>query len=105
MNKERTFTPTIENEHLVNDIKRHVVCAANRFPCGLIICGARHWDSVMSEVADRLDIKGGNEEQGFIDQFQNFMTREEANRVATKNGQKLRESMIKGDIAFSENFY
>lgn len=99
------YTPDKDNIATVNGCKRKVVCAANKFPCGLIICGARHWDSIMSAVADRLNIKGGNEEQGFIDQWQNYMTRDEARIVALANKQDLREPFNDGDIAFSENFY
>lgn len=105
MNKEISFTPDKDNIATVNGLKRHVVCAANRFPCGLVICGARHWDEIMCNVADRLGLRGGNEEQGFVDQWQNFMTREEAAQVALINKQPLREMVIKGDYLFSENLY
>lgn len=63
-----------------------VVCAANRID-GIIICGARHWDKIMCRVADRLGIKGGREEQGFINQFGEFLTREEAMEVVKASGQ------------------
>lgn len=88
---------------------RHVVCAANRFDHNgekLVICGARHWDSIMSKVVDAIGIDDRKEsEQGFIDQYQNFITRKEACIIALTNNQPLCEPLRPNDIAFSENFY
>lgn len=99
------FEPDKDNFLTVRGYKRHVVCAANRFPCGTVLLGARHWDAIMCDVATKLGLKGGNEEQGFIDQWQNFMTRKEASAVVLGNNQTLRETPIEGDILFSENLY
>jgi hypothetical protein len=84
---------------------RVVVCAANRFPDGTIILGARHWDRLMREHAKLLEVKGGREEQGFIDQGQVFMTREEAWVVANAANQIVRR--VGGDegCLYSENLY
>jgi hypothetical protein len=65
-----------------------VVCAANKFD-DVILCGARHWDKVMCAQANAMGIKGGTEEQGFIDQFGDFLTREEAMEIVKKNGQRF----------------
>jgi len=74
--------------------QRVVVCAACKMG-SIIFAGARHWDSVMRS---QLDLLGGydkmiaiygKEEQGFIDQFGEFMTRKEALEVAIKAGQKI----------------
>lgn len=99
------FTPDKDDITKVNGMKRYVVCAANRFTCGTIITGARHWDSIMCDLADKLNLDGGKEEQGFIDQWQNFMTREEATKVVLTNKQWLRETPLDSDILFSENLY
>ena len=89
---------------------QRVVCAANRNrKTGLIICGARHFDSVMhrqmeARPADERDDWRGSEE-GFIDQFGKFLTREEAHVVATERGQFFRR--VGGDerSLYSENLY
>lgn len=67
-----------------------IVCAANKLPNGLIICGARHWDNLMREQADAagwFDNRCGHEEQGFIDQFGEWYNREDALKVVLKSGQ------------------
>lgn len=78
-----------KQEYFDDRMVRRVICAANRFPDGLILCGARHWDSVMCAQATALGIKGGNEEQGFIDQYGVFMDRKEAMQVAKDAGQAI----------------
>jgi len=100
-----TYTPDENDFTCVNGTPRRVVCAANRFPCGLVITGARHWDDIMCAVADRLGIKGGKEEQGFIDQWQNFITREDAVTIVLTHKQQLREVPLEGDFLFSEHLY
>lgn len=85
---------------------RHVVCAANRFSDGLIICGARHWDGIMVAVADKLELDERHGcEQGFIDQYGHFITRTEAAQISKTNNQPMRDPIPNGDYAFSENFY
>lgn len=86
--------------------KQFVVCAANRFPDGMILCGARHWDNIMCAQADAMGIKGGNEQQGFIDQFGDFLTREEAMRIVKENGQRFDIERNGGShVLFSEGLY
>lgn len=85
-------------------VQRRVVCSANRFPDGVIILGARHWDPLMREHANLLGRRGGNEEQGFIDQWRVFMTREEAWLVAVDAGQIIRDVGCQGEL-YSENLY
>lgn len=100
-----------------------IVCAANRHNQSLIIvCGARHFDSVMEHVIKH---NGGypywNDcECGFIDQYGNFYTREEAWIVANENGQiakriegvytdefgQIRKGVeVNEGILYSENLY
>lgn len=88
----------------MNSVQRRVVCAANRFQDGVIILGARHWDSLMCEHAKLLGRRGGNEEQGFIDQWRAFMTREEAWIVAVAANQIIRDVGCDGEL-YSENLY
>ena len=87
-----------------------VVCAACRLDYEgekIILTGARHWDSVMCRMADALVIDGGDEEQGFIDQFGDFLTREEAMQIVLKNGQPFDKDRNGGGTSglFSEGLY
>lgn len=81
---------------------RRVVCAAIRKD-RLIIAGARHYDSVM-----RAAIKSMNRpdlfkaEQGFIDQWGVFLSREEALSIARNAGQIEADS---AKMLFSEDLY
>lgn len=85
--------------------QRRVVCAANMFPDGVIILGARHWDPLMCAHSNLLGRRGGNEEQGFIDQWRVFMTREEAWIVAEEANQIVyRGNWVEG-VLYSENLY
>ena len=88
--------------------ERRVVCAAVRFggDDGMIFTGPRHFDKTMLSIIrywpHRLD---GPEEQGFIDQEGNFLTREEAWVVATDACQIIRRVGGDGSKLFSENLY
>lgn len=86
-----------------------VVCAANKLPVAggfVILCGARHWDKVMCKQADVMGLRGGDEQQGFIDQFGDFLTREEAMVVVKESGQPFNIERNVGDIClFSEGLY
>lgn len=83
-----------------------VVCAANRLKTnGRIICGARHWDAVMrSQVKDGEGF-GGDWEQGFVNQFCEFLTREEAWEIARKNGQIINHEWDNQKTLYSESLY
>jgi hypothetical protein len=88
-------------------VQQVVVCAANRLEGGVILCGARHWDDVMCAQAEAMGIKGGNEEQGFIDQFGTFLTREEAMQIVIESGQTFDADRNggAGSALFSEGLY
>ena len=102
-----------------------VVCAAIRFG-DVILCGARHWDGVMRQQVrtigsnplcsepdgvrwdrGRSILRGeGKEEQGFIDQFGEYLTREHAMELVKANGQPFNIERNGGDIhLFSEGLY
>lgn len=87
--------------------QRRVVCAANRDVSGALILGARHWDMLMLTQAHQWP-HCFFEEQGFIDQRGQFMTRQQAWDVASAAGQIIRR--VGGDDAnggtlYSENIY
>lgn len=95
-----------------------VVCAAIRHPQNaIIICGSRHYDSVMREIirficgTPEVARKNGFHscEQGFINNKGEFMTREEAWTIARKAGQIIRlvggQTDRETGTLYSENLY
>ena len=98
------------NENM--SVPRHIVCAANKFelPDGthIVVCGARHHDKIMNRVLDVLELvhpEGKDGEQGFIDQYQQFVSRKDARYIVLKNKQSLRGSTPMLDELYSENLY
>lgn len=94
---------------------RFVVCAACRYG-DLIIAGARHFSPAMCSQLDRIRedrlIEAdamGKAEQGFIDQYDVFMSREEAYEVALAAGQlntrRSKSGNPNGKTLFSEDLY
>lgn len=72
------------------EVSARIVCAAIRnVESGLVLAGARHFDTVMVCVVRYLKEREHlfDWEQGFIDQFGNFLTRQEAWTVAEAAGQ------------------
>ncbi len=59
----------------------------------------------MCQQANALGIKGGTEEQGFIDQWRVFMTREEAWLVAEAARQIIYRGNWGAGVLYSENLY
>lgn len=89
-----------------------IVCAALRGDIGgEIVLGVRHHDEHMREElnTERCRFTGDRWEQGFVDKYGNFQTREEAWLIAEAAGQIRRR--VGGDHAFgagklySENLY
>lgn len=112
-NANKADTPALYNPDL-KDIKdgvpvRRVVCAAiRRKDGGAMVCSARHFDEVMnSEIARSLYLRGEwvDADQGFIDQFGVFMTRQEAWTVANAAGQIVRRVGGDDGCLYSENLY
>lgn len=89
------------------DLRSRVVCAAVRYPDGTMLIGPRHFDSVMQAQrrAHGSRLKGELYEEGFIDQFGTFMTREEAHVVATQKNQFFRRCPGDEQCLYSENLY
>lgn len=84
-----------------------VVCAACRWPDGHIISGIRHYSPDM-----RLSIalQGYNPvevgiEQGFIDNYGNFLTRQEAYKIAVENKQYRPYEPFTPGTLYSEDLY
>jgi hypothetical protein len=85
-----------------------IVCAA-MYKEGRIICGARHFDAVMRQQMEASEgIKWWRScKQGFINQFGEFLTREEAYIIALEQGQIYRPDGGSGDkkTLYSEMCY
>ena len=87
-------------------VRRRIVCAANRRPDGVLVCSARHNDPRMHLQKALVGGEWDDEEQGFVDQWGVFLTREDAWRVAKAAGQLIRE--VGGNNLgrlYSENLY
>jgi len=86
---------------------QRVVCAAIRHEFGAIICGPRHFDSTMHEQISNSKIGGWElAEQGFVDQFGEFLTRKEALVIAKLAKQIYRNfDDDSGNELFSEHLY
>jgi len=82
-----------------------IVCAAN-YKDGTIFCGARHCDRVMRYQAAAANTTLTASKQGFINQFGEFLTREEALKIVLENGQPFNSERngSKTEL-FSEGLY
>ena len=81
---------------------QRIVCAANKdSSTRKIVLGIRHCDRFMHDT----DVDNRFAEQGFVDQFGTFLTREEAWKVAVAANQIIRR--VGGDEGrlYSENLY
>lgn len=86
--------------------QNRIVCAANRYNTGELVVGIRHYDHIMYEQAHARGLRAGcAAEQGFLDRYGQFRTREEAWAIAEAAGQIIRR--VGGDEGklFSENLY
>lgn len=87
-----------------------IVCAAMRDrKTGNIICSVRHWDKTTHWLFDSLDEASKfDDEQGFVDNKYQFLTRTEAWKVAEAAGQIKRRcggDTTDGGTLYSENLY
>lgn len=85
-------------------MSRRIVCAANRLG-DQIICGARHFDSVMVQQIQARSEDWRQSEQGFINTWGEFLTREEAWIVAEENGQIINDRDWFPGLLHSEHLY
>lgn len=94
-------------------IKRVIVTAANRHTeSKVVVVGARHFSPAMMSQIQSMnlpEISGGRScwEQGFIDQWDNFITRREAMTICVANGQRVDLKRNGGDdsILFSDGLH
>jgi len=108
--KDKSFQDILEwNKKQKGREDSRVVCAANRNRIsGQVILGVRHWDTSMHlAIGDTFEHDNWKTcETGFIDQFSNFLTREEAFVIASKQNQiiHLCGTEHTGKL-YSENLY
>lgn len=109
--KQKYYSPWLEDDSkqyitgFTDPQPRKIVTAANRHrETGLIIVGSRHWSEAMRAQIRAAGIEGTNFEQGFIDQYDQFLNRKDAKRIALKNGQELIGEDW-GDELYSENLH
>lgn len=86
---------------------RRVVCAALRCANGRIICGARHFDPIMRAQITASEGYGvwRLADQGFIDNFGRFLSREAAHQIAWEQDQIRHRCGGDAKRLFSENLY
>ena len=89
-----------------------IVCAAVRTKDGHIVAGVRHFDNIMrQQIGIAFHHEWDWNDQGFLDRFGNFLTREEAWKVAEEAKQiKYRVGSDWNNVTgvgtlFSENLY
>jgi hypothetical protein len=93
-----------------------IICAAtkveylaeDKYLKSVVICSPRHWDVIAREQFKVMNISQSNvksETQGFVDQYGDFYTREQAWIIADKNKQIVRRVGGDHEKLFSENLY
>lgn len=109
----QSTTDTIQMAKWEPTTRPVIVCAANQHEDGMIACGARHWDTIMRSQVRREDgtwprgWSHGEHDQGFIDQFCRYYTREEAMLLARANQQIIvpDDQMLSLTALHSEDLY
>ena len=92
-------------------MERRIVCAAMRDrKTGVVVASVRHWDEICNMYfnGDEEKIMAFDDEQGFLDNRYNFLTREEAWHIALAANQIIRRvggDEAKGGRLYSENLY
>jgi|SRR5690606_4933875 len=104
---QETVHPDKEQPEMVlskdQEAFRRIVCAAIRHrETGAKICGARHHNCLHSPLCFGFQSEW---EQGFVDQFHKFLTREEAWDIALRQNQIARRCGGDDGKLFSENLY
>ena len=91
-------------------MQRVIVCAAMRdTKTGKVICSVRHWDELSRQrFNSQEEAMDFDDEQGFVDNKYQFLTRTEAWQVAEAAGQIKRRcggDTANGGTLYSENLY
>lgn len=88
--------------------RQRIVSAACRKGT-IIICSPRHMDTVCRQIIDNIESDDPSwwydAEQGFVDQFGNFLTRKEAWVIAVRQNQIIRDHDKCVGTLYSEHLY
>lgn len=86
--------------------EKRIVCAACRWPDGHIILGIRHFspDMHLSAALQGYSPKDCRE-QGFVDQYGEYYNRQDAFKIALKNGQYRPYEPYNFGTLYSEDLY
>jgi hypothetical protein len=92
------------------DPTRRIVCAAIRAADGDVLLGIRHYSEDMHrQIARRFDgskfTHRNGDDQGFVNTWGEYLTREEAYAVAMANGQIVRPEACSQGVLYSEGLY
>ncbi|MGE4043393.1 MAG: hypothetical protein AB7F35_00970 [Acetobacteraceae bacterium] len=112
---QRCACETLPGKHAADHIRtanpcRRIVAAANKCSDGTVICAVRHYDPIMRSVLMWLPPKvaaSAEMQQGFVDSQGQFLTREEAWKVAEAAGQLLDRAPTdgRGGTLYSEDVW
>lgn len=87
--------------------KQWIVCAATLMKDGAIVTGIRHYSPEMRAIMKKAYGEGYHllvAQQGFVDNFGKFLSREDAWIIAEKNGQ-IQYQVSSPSELYSENLY
>lgn len=106
MTEETLKTEIKKVQSLTVNEERRIVCAACRWPDGHVILGIRHFSPDMRLSAhkqgyDTIDCR----EQGFVDQWGNYLTRQEAYVIAERQNQYKPWDPATPGTLYSEDLY
>lgn len=83
-----------------------IVCAALKHSSGLIVCGVRHFDTLMVNQIKVSTVQSwANAEQGFVDHKGQFWNRIDAKMLARESNQIVKQCGGDSIELFSENLY
>lgn len=91
-------------------MSKFIVCAALRGSNWTVLCGPRHYDKIMHDQIDQMELPeqfyhlSGNA-QGFVDNSGEYFTRKEALIIAQEAGQLRGTKHFPKDELLSEDLY
>lgn len=89
-----------------SSLPKRIVCAACRFDDGHIILGIRHWSPDMRlSAALQGYCPTKKHDQGFVDQFGVYLSRQEAFKIAISQGQYRPYEPYNFGTLYSEDLY
>ncbi len=84
---------------------QRIVCAAMRNSNGKIIASPRHWDPIAHQAVKHSTENWDTAEQGFLTNYAEFVSREEAYKIAIYHNQITRSIGYDTNKLYSEHLY